>query len=153
MAAQADTDALQRLHAAAAQGEALAGFYFQWLKPDTNDLSPPPHAWAWQAARCVARSGTNTAWDALQRQFPEHWEATRFVRWLTHPDSQAGELELEIANRMARYERPDELDAIQRFVLSTWQRLQHTRPEDSAKHRKDSTFAILHAKAEPSLVY
>ena len=153
MAAQADTDALQRLHAAAAQGEALAGFYFQWLKPDTNDLSPPPHAWAWQAARCVARSGTNTAWDALQRQFPEHWEATRFVRWLTHPDSQAGELELEIANRMARYERPDELDAIQRFVLSTWQRLQNTRPEDSAKHRKDSTFAILHAKAEPSLVY
>ncbi len=153
MVAQADTDALQRLHTAAAQGEALAGFYFQWLNPDTNDLSPPPHAWAWQAARCVARSGADTAWDALQEQFPEHWEATRFVRWLTHPDSQAGELELEIANRIARYERPDELDAIQRFVLSTWQRLQHTRPEDSAKHRKDSTFAILHAKAEPSLVY
>lgn len=153
MVAQADTHALQRLHAAAAQGEALAGFYFQWLKPDTNDLSPPPHAWAWQAARCVARSGADTAWDALQGQFPEHWEATRFVRWLTHPDSQAGELELEIANRMARYERPDELDAIQRFVLSTWQRLQHTRTEDSAKHRKDSTFAILHAKAETSLVY
>lgn len=153
MVAQADADARQRLHAAAAQGDALAGFYYQWINPDINDLSPPPQAWAWQAARCVGSSDSERSWDALQRDFPEHWEATRFVHWLTHPGSQAGGLELAIANRMARYERPEELDAIQRFVLSTWQRLKDAPPEDSVKQRKDSTFAILHAKAEPSLVY
>ena len=153
MAAQADANARQRLHTAAAQGEALAGFYSQWINPDVNDLSPPPHAWAWQAARCFASSDADLAWDALQRDFPEHWEETRFVQWLAHPASHAGELELEIANRMARYEQPEELDAIRRFALSSWKQLRDVHPEDCKKERKDSAFAILHAKAEPSLVY
>jgi tetratricopeptide (TPR) repeat protein len=153
-AVQGDPDASKRLHTAAAQGDALAGFYYQWLKPDVSDLQPSPHAWAWQVSRCIVNS-TDTAptWEMLQQNFPEHWEATRFVNWLIQPNSQEGVLEREIENRLARYEQPNELSAIQRFSLSTWQQLQDQKTVTSSKKRKELAFAILHAKAEPCLAY
>lgn len=150
---QGDTDAGQRLHAVAAKGDALAGFYYQWLKPDVSDLQPSPHAWAWQVSRCIAKStDTDSTWHALQQNFPEHWEATRFVNWLIHPNSQEGGLEREIDDRLARYEQPKELSAVQRFALSTWQQLRNAEIEASLEKRKELAFAILHAKAEPSLI-
>lgn len=150
---QGDSDADQRLHTVAAQGDALAGFYYQWLKPDASDLQPAPHAWAWQVSRCIAKSiDTDSTWRALQHTFPEHWETTRFVNWLIYPNSQDGELEREIEIRLNRYEHPKELSAIQRFALSTWQQLRDQETVTSSEKRKELAFAILHAKAEPSLI-
>lgn len=150
---QGDPDASKRLHTAAAQGEALAGFYYQWLKPDVSDLLPPPYAWAWQVSRRIVDSAnTDSTWEALQQNFPEHWEATRFVNWLIQPNSQEGGLEREIENRLARYEQPKDLNAIQRFTLSTWQQLRAAETETSSEKRKELAFAILHAKAEPCLI-
>ena len=149
---QSDPGASQRLHTAAAQGDALAGFYYQWLKPDASDLRPAPHAWAWQVSRCIAKSiDTDTTWHTLQKDFPEHGEATRFVNWLIQPNSQEGALEREIESRLARYEQPEELSAVQHFALSAWKKLRNTETEASLEKRKELAFAILHAKAEPSL--
>lgn len=149
---QGDPDASKRLYISAAQGDALAGFYYQWLTQDVSDLQPSPHAWAWQVSRCIAKStDTDSTWHALQQNFPEHWDATRFVNWLIHPSSQEGRLELEIESRLTRYEQPKELSAIQRFALSTWQQLQNQETLTSLEKRKELAFAILHANAEPCL--
>jgi hypothetical protein len=54
----------------AAQGDALAGFYRQWLDP-TWSAEPPPHAWAWHACRLWQSRAAGDAWAELEAQFPE----------------------------------------------------------------------------------
>ena len=68
------------------------------------------------------------------------------------PNALNGALEREIAGRMSRYTQLDELDVIQRFALFTWQQLRGNSQNSSVSTSKESAFAILHAKAESSLV-
>lgn len=70
-------------------GDALAGFYSQWLMlPDTPAC--PPHAWAWNACLHWQASKPASAWEELEKGFPEAAQETRFLRTLAWPDSSNG---------------------------------------------------------------
>ena len=67
------------------RGDALAGFYSQWLMlPDTPNC--PPHAWAWNACLHWQASEPASAWKELAKRFPEAAQETRFLRTLAWPD-------------------------------------------------------------------
>jgi len=62
----------------AANGDALACFYQQWLKLD-DALKPPPHAWAAHACRLYQTHAPETDWQQLNQTFPEHRLANRYL--------------------------------------------------------------------------
>lgn len=71
------------------KGDALAGFYSQWLKlPDTPRC--PPHAWSWNACLHWQSPESVNGWDELETRFPEAVSETRFLRMLALPDSSNG---------------------------------------------------------------
>ena len=71
------------------KGDALAGFYSQWLHlPDTPDC--PPHAWAWNACLHWQESSPVDAWEELAKRFPESVSETYFLRMLALPHSSNG---------------------------------------------------------------
>lgn len=71
------------------RGDALAGFYSQWLKlPDTPRC--PPHAWSWNACLHWQTSESASGWSELETHFPEAVSETRFLRMLALPDSSNG---------------------------------------------------------------
>ena len=71
------------------KGDALAGFYSQWLHlPDTPDC--PPQAWAWNACLHWQESCTADTWEELAKRFPEAATETHFLRMLALPDSTNG---------------------------------------------------------------
>ena len=70
------------------RGDALAGFYSQWLElPDTPDC--PPHAWAWNACLHWQRPFVADEWDQLAERFPEAASETRLLQTLAAPDTLA----------------------------------------------------------------
>lgn len=80
------TDLIQR---ESKRGDALAGFYSQWLKlPDTPAC--PPHAWAWNACSYWRESKPANVWEELATSFPEAAQETRFLRTLACPGSSNG---------------------------------------------------------------
>jgi cytochrome c-type biogenesis protein CcmH/NrfG len=140
-------DARRRLQQAAVSGDALAGLYWEWLNDGHTDTPLPPHAWAWQAARCYAGGCDSQNWGTLEQRFPEQWESTRFLRWLAAPDSGLAD---EITARMRqRQGDADNLAPVEHFALTSWQQLSSS--DANPEKRKDIAFAILQAKAEPSL--
>lgn len=71
------------------KGDALAGFYSQWLKlPDTPIC--PPYAWAWNACLHWQESKPADAWEELAKRFPEAVQETHFIRMLALPRSSNG---------------------------------------------------------------
>jgi len=70
----------------AAQGDALAGFYRQWLDP-TWSAEPPPHAWAWHACRLWQARAARDAWAELEARFPETASETGLLRLLSGADA------------------------------------------------------------------
>ena len=73
------------------KGDALAGFYSQWLQlPDTPAC--PPHAWAWNACLYWHQSVAADAWDALAERFPEAASETHFLRELAGTASLNGSI-------------------------------------------------------------
>ena len=71
------------------KGDALAGFYSQWLKlHDTPEC--PPHAWAWNACQHWQKSATADVWRELAIRFPEAVAETDFLRALAWPDTSSG---------------------------------------------------------------
>ena len=71
------------------KGDALAGFYSQWLRlPGTPDC--PPHAWAWAACLHWQREETADAWEQLAKDFPEAASETHLLRTLAWPASSNG---------------------------------------------------------------
>ena len=60
-------------------GDTLAGFYSQWLAPETTP-QPPPHAWAWKS--CALWQSNYRDWEALAGRFPELAPQTHFLRVL-----------------------------------------------------------------------
>lgn len=141
-----DNSARERLKEAAATGDVLAGLYWEWLPDHPADVPVPPHAWAWQLARCFIGTNASQTWDALERTFPENWETTRYLRWLASP---CPALDADMERRMdAKREQADSLPPAERFALESWQRLKVNG--NRQEERRDIAFALLQAKAEPS---
>ena len=78
---------LDNIDKEAAQGDALACFYQQWLKPHET-LNPPPHAWAAHACRLYQTQAPKTDWQQLNEIFPENRLVSRFLRLQTVDDEQ-----------------------------------------------------------------
>lgn len=76
----------ERIEEESQRGDALAGFYSQWLKlPDTPEC--PPHAWSWKACLHWQQSSSADKWEELALLFPEAVSETRFLRTLAWPES------------------------------------------------------------------
>jgi len=64
----------------AVEGDALACFYRQWLKPH-EDPKLPPHAWAAHACRLYQTTDAPAMqWEQLNRDFPEKQLLNRFLQ-------------------------------------------------------------------------
>lgn len=68
------------------QGNALAGFYSQWLRLEGTPECPP-HAWAWSACRIWQERAAPQVWHNMASNFPEAARETHFLRALAWPDS------------------------------------------------------------------
>lgn len=152
--ASADVGPIARLRLveAAADGDALAGLYGEWLDEDFA-VAPPPNAWSWRTAHCF-RIGTNdAAWEDLEQLIPDQRTTTRFVRWLAQPDAGQGELARDIDAQLSRARPSDDEDPVQHFVLRSWQALRTSPAESTLEKRREVALSILQAKAEPSLAF
>ena len=78
------TNAVQAIKQESLKGDALAGFYSQWL---TLEGTPkcPPHAWAWNACQHWQQSAT-ADWVELAQRFPEAAAETNFLHALARSD-------------------------------------------------------------------
>ena len=82
------TNAVQTIKQESLKGDALAGFYSQWLTLEDTPTCPP-HAWAWNA--CLHWQESDTAdWGELKKRFPEAAPETDFLRALAQPDQSKG---------------------------------------------------------------
>lgn len=71
------------------KGDALAGFYSQWLKLTDTPVCPP-NAWAWNACLQWQRSFVADEWEQLAKRFPEAKSETHLLRMLAGPVSSNG---------------------------------------------------------------
>ena len=78
------TDAVQTIKQESLIGDALAGFYSQWLKLEDTPACPP-HAWAWTACQHWQESAA-ADWKKLAERFPEAASETDFLRVLARQD-------------------------------------------------------------------
>ena len=78
------TNAVQTIKQERLVGDALAGFYSQWLRLEDTPMCPP-HAWAWAACQHWQESAT-ADWRELAKRFPEAASETDFLRVLARPD-------------------------------------------------------------------
>ena len=84
------TNAVQTIKQESLRGDALAGFYSQWLKLEGTPTCPP-HAWAWDACQHWQQSAADD-WAELEKRFPEAAPETDFLRMLAQPDPSSGTL-------------------------------------------------------------
>ena len=82
------TNAVQTIRQESLKGDALAGFYSQWLTLEGRPTCPP-HAWAWRACQHWQESDT-ADWGELKKRFPEAAPETDFLRALAQPDQSKG---------------------------------------------------------------
>ena len=93
------------------KGDALAGFYSQWLRlPNTPDC--PPYAWAWAACLQWQQEATADAWEQLAKHFPEAARETYFLRALAWPGSSNGAAPQHLHSEDGSLTRP--IDTIMR---------------------------------------
>ena len=79
--ARPQTAPTEQIRREARRGDALAGFYSQWLMPDETPECPP-HAWAWNACLNWQESAQPERWRNLAAEFPEAARETEFLRIL-----------------------------------------------------------------------
>ena len=71
------------------KGDALAGFYSQWLKLTDTPVCPP-NAWAWSACLQWQKPFVAHEWEQLATRFPESKSETHLLRMLAGPVSSNG---------------------------------------------------------------
>ena len=79
--ARLQTAPTNQLRREARRGDALAGFYSQWLMLDETPECPP-HAWAWNACLNWQELAQPGRWRDLAAEFPEAAGETDFLRIL-----------------------------------------------------------------------
>lgn len=130
-------------------GDALAGFYCQWLELDAPNIpSPPPHAWAWKVASCIKNSASKSEWEAIDSSFSEYRDVTRFAHWLSDSQEQDEDLRVEVEKCVTRLNASQDLTVFQRFICSTWQQIESLDSEERAERKEKNAFKLLHASAE-----
>ena len=86
--ARLQTAPTEQIRREARRGDALAGFYSQWLMPDETPECPP-HAWAWNACLNWQEAAQPGRWRDLAAEFPEAAGETDFLRVLATPEAAA----------------------------------------------------------------
>jgi hypothetical protein len=82
LSAKAANPKTDLIDTAAANGDALAGLFRQWLSPDSS-AEPPPHAWAWRVCRLYQTAAAEQDWQQLERDCSEFLVETRFLHLQT----------------------------------------------------------------------
>jgi hypothetical protein len=126
------TDNLETINREAAEGDALACFYWQWLKPDES-FNPPPHAWAAQACRLYQTNASDEQWEEFTQTFPEKRLLNRFLHLqLTENEKESESLLKKLSH--------DAQTPLQQFI---YQALQSNHSHDKDK----LAFAVLASAA------
>ncbi len=103
------TNAIQTIKQESLIGDALAGFYSQWLKLEDTPMCPP-HAWAWAACQHWQESAA-ADWKKLAERFPEAASETDFLRVLARPDPSSA---IHWQDRSGNGAAPRPVDALMR---------------------------------------
>ncbi len=122
LAAKAGNPDTALIDAAAANGDALAGLFRQWLSPDFS-AEPPPHAWAWRACRLYQTAAAEQDWQELERDCNEFLVETRFLHLQTM--QQADEREDQARRFHKRFIEPagaKGLTPLEQFMAETLDR-------------------------------
>ena len=117
------------------KGDALAGFYSQWLKLPETPICPP-NAWAWAACRHWQQEGTEEAWEQLAKRFPEAAPETRFLRALAWPGSSNGVAPQPLRSENGTLARPIDI------AMRDWQEQAEAQDLDPGQ-REDIACAVM----------
>ena len=97
----------------AAQGDAIACFYKQWLTPQ-EALNTPPHAWAARACQLYQTQASEADWKHLNQIFPEQHSANQFLHLQIVQDKQKAAALLDKLSSNAK-----SLTPLQKFMCQT----------------------------------
>ena len=117
------------------KGDALAGFYSQWLKLPETPICPP-NAWAWAACRHWQQEETEEAWEQLAKRFPEAAPETRFLRALAWPGSSNGVAPQPLRSENGTLARPIDI------AMRDWQEQAEAQDLDPGQ-REDIACAVM----------
>jgi len=121
----------------AVEGDALACFYRQWLKPH-EDPKLPPHAWAAHACRLYQTTDAPAMqWEQLNRDFPEKQLLNRFLQVRQTGDQDKSQ---QLLNKLAH--DSESLNPLEKFMFQVLQ------PNHGYTHDKDkSVLSVLSSAA------
>lgn len=129
------------------KGDALAGFYSQWLMPNETPECPP-YAWAWNACRYWQESAGSDRWRDLSSQFPGAAAETEFLRILGA--SRDAENQSEVANWCRRYDTDSNSESTARaFMSESLKRLSAMSPQE----REESALTVLACAAVDAMEF
>ena len=117
------------------KGDALAGFYSQWLKLPETPICPP-NAWAWAACQRWQQEETEEAWEQLAKRFPEAAPETCFLRALAWPGSSNGVASQPLRSENGTLARPIDI------AMRDWQEQAEVRDLDPDQ-REDIACAVM----------
>ena len=128
------------------RGDALAGFYSQWLMPD-HPFERPPHAWAWNACWHWQHAAQPEVWQRLTKQFPEMAPETDFLRILAalhQEDSQQ-----DVNRWFTRYET--QTDTVSKPVIPFMRKGLGRVGDADPNERKELALAVMASAATSTL--
>ena len=111
------------------KGDALAGFYSQWLKLPNTPICPP-YAWAWAACRNWQQEANADAWEQLAERFPEAALETHFLRALACPGSSNGATRQHLHSEDGALARPIDI------AMRDWQELAEAHDLDPSQREE-----------------
>ena len=144
--ARLQTAPTEQIRREARRGDALAGFYSQWLMPDETP-EYPPHAWAWNACLNWQEAAQPGRWRDLAAEFPEAARETEFLRILAASAAAAsdGDYRSEAAHWRARHgsDGGTVIPPLVEFMCRELERIGETNPDE----RDEFAFTVMAGKA------
>ena len=137
----------------AGQGDALAGFFQQWLNKDSaDDVAVPPNAWAWRACR-LYQQGTadKDEWRQLEQDCMEKIPYTRFIR-LQIEEKPEDSLLAQVDHWAERNEGDHAASPLDRYIISAYRRLAHTRTDRAKRDAAVLTVCSAAAAAASEII-
>lgn len=132
------------------QGNALAGFYSQWLRLEGTPECPP-HAWAWSACQIWQERAAPEVWHNMAASFPEAARETHFLRALAWPDS-SDDGHLQDRQRLESGTDGRAVDVLIRELGEVWEQLV-ADSETGQSERDDAACAVMACVATQNIEF
>lgn len=132
------------------RGNALAGFYSQWLRLERTPKCPP-HAWAWNACQIWQERAAPEVWHDMAATFPEAALETHFLRALAWPDS-FGDGHSQDRQWLGSGADGRAVDVLMRELHKVWEQLV-ADSETGQSERNDAACAVMACVATQNIEF